>query len=67
MFVLISLISWPKKTTFWIKLSWVMNHGAFSMIWKQNAKACNGKNQGHQTKKGTHVMSPSEDNAHLFF
>jgi ribosome maturation factor RimP len=46
---------------------WVMNHGAFSTIWKRNAKACNGKHQRHQDQKGTHVTSPSEDNAHLFF
>jgi hypothetical protein len=65
MFVLISLVSWPKETTFWIELSQGMNHGVFSMIWKQNTKACNGKHQHHRDQKGTHVMSPSEDNAHL--
>jgi hypothetical protein len=47
MFVLISLVSWLKETTFWIELSRVMNHGAFSMIRKQNAKVCNGKHQCH--------------------
>jgi hypothetical protein len=44
-----------------------MNHGVFSMIHKRNAKACNGKHQRHRDQKGTHVTSPIEDNAHLFF
>jgi hypothetical protein len=45
-----------------------MNHGAFSTIRKQNAKACKWKKISvTETKKGTHVTSPSEDNAHLFF
>jgi hypothetical protein len=34
MFVLISAVSWPMETAFWKELSRVMNHGAFSTIWK---------------------------------
>jgi mRNA-degrading endonuclease RelE of RelBE toxin-antitoxin system len=46
-YVLISLVSWPKETTFWIELSRVTKHGSFSTIRKRNAKACNGKHQRH--------------------
>jgi hypothetical protein len=34
MFVLISVVSWPKGTTFWVELSRVMNHGSFGKIRK---------------------------------
>jgi hypothetical protein len=67
MFVPIYLISWPKEITFWVELSWVMNHGAFSTIWKRTPKHAMENISDTKTKKGTHVMSPSEDNARLFF
>jgi hypothetical protein len=67
MFVLISLVGWPKETTFWMELSRLMNRVAFSRIRKRNAKACNGKHQHHRDQKGTHVTSPSGENAHLVF
>jgi hypothetical protein len=51
MFVLISLVSWPKGTTLWIELSLLMNHCAFSMIRKRNAKICNGKHLRHREQK----------------
>jgi hypothetical protein len=51
MFVLISLVSWLKEVTFWIELSQMMNHGAFSTIRKCNAKACNGKHQHRRDQK----------------
>jgi hypothetical protein len=50
-FVLISLVSWPEETTFWTELSWVINHGAFSTIWKWNAKACSNWKHRHRDQK----------------
>jgi hypothetical protein len=64
MFVLISLISWPKGTTFWIELSWIM----VLLVWSRNETPKHAMENISitETKKGTHVMSPSEDSAYLF-
>jgi hypothetical protein len=52
---------------FWTELSRVMNHGAFSTPRNETPKHAMKNISITKTKKGTHVMSPSEDNAHLFF
>jgi hypothetical protein len=58
------IVSWPKETTFWIDLSRVMNYGAFSF---ETPKHAMENISVTKIKKCTHVTSPSEDNAHLFF
>jgi hypothetical protein len=44
--------------SFWIELSRVMNHGAFSTIRKRDAKACNGKHQRHRDRKSHACHEP---------
>jgi hypothetical protein len=66
MFVLISLVSWPKETTFWIQLSQVMIVVLSVRSGNETPKHERENISVTDTKKGKHVMSPSEDNAHLF-
>jgi hypothetical protein len=45
-----------------------MNHGAWNVIQKWNAKACNRKHNHYQGQEATHVVSLSKgENYDLFF
>jgi hypothetical protein len=67
MFVLISLVSWPIETTFWMELSRVTNCVLSLRSRNETPKHAMENISVTETKKGTHVTSLSEDNAHLFF
>jgi len=65
--VLISVVSWPRETSFGIDLLWMMNFDALNVIQKWNAKAYSGKHKHYLKYLATLVSASVVVTIQLFF